>query len=361
MSVQMPVEVFPAGGHLADELEARGWTQVDFAEVLGRPTQFVSEVLSGKKEITRESAAQIAAALGTSAEFWLNLQDSYLLWTQSQDDQAQADLSRVETRARLRDLVPVPLLVQRGIVTSSDLEGRVREVLDLLGMESLEDEPAIEFAARRSDGDESGTMLQRAWVACVRMAASGLEVAEYSEEAFDGLARTLSSSAREVDALGEFQRLFAEVGVKLVYVEAFPGGKVDGCSMVVDGTPVIGVSGRGKRLDDVLFTVLHESAHVLLGHLDNDGEAIVDDLSEAGSGMESDADSLARRLAISVPVPDVPSRVSMRWVQERAAELRVHPMTLIGRLQKEGKLSWNSSLVRAAPKATDQLEKWTAS
>lgn len=72
-------EVFPAGEHLADELEARGWTQVEFAEILGRPTQFVSEIIQGKKEITRDSAAQIGAALGTSAEFWLNLQNSYSL------------------------------------------------------------------------------------------------------------------------------------------------------------------------------------------------------------------------------------------------------------------------------------------
>ncbi len=76
MSMPMAAEVFPAGELLADELAARGWTQADFAEVLGRPAQFVSEIISGKKEITREPAAQIAAALGTSAEFWLNLQDS---------------------------------------------------------------------------------------------------------------------------------------------------------------------------------------------------------------------------------------------------------------------------------------------
>ncbi|MDQ1292596.1 MAG: HTH-type transcriptional regulator / antitoxin HigA [Actinomycetota bacterium] len=76
MSSPITAEVFPAGEHLADELDARGWSQADFAEVLGRPVQFVSEVVSGKKEITRESAAQIAAALGTSVEFWLNLQDS---------------------------------------------------------------------------------------------------------------------------------------------------------------------------------------------------------------------------------------------------------------------------------------------
>ena len=68
-------EVFPAGEFLADELDARGWTQAEFAAILDRPAQFVSEIISGKKEITRESAAQIGAALGTSAEMWLSLHD----------------------------------------------------------------------------------------------------------------------------------------------------------------------------------------------------------------------------------------------------------------------------------------------
>lgn len=95
MSTPMAAEVFPAGEHLVDELDARGWTQADFAEVLGRPAQFVLEIISGKKEITRESAAQIAAALGTSVEFWLKLQVSYLLWKQAQDSPIRESLSSV--------------------------------------------------------------------------------------------------------------------------------------------------------------------------------------------------------------------------------------------------------------------------
>ncbi|WP_227659117.1 MULTISPECIES: HigA family addiction module antitoxin [unclassified Corynebacterium] len=82
MDAFTPAEVFSAGEILSDELEARGWSQADLASILGRPHQFVSEVISGKKEITRESAAQIGAALGTSAQFWLNIQDSYPLHKQ---------------------------------------------------------------------------------------------------------------------------------------------------------------------------------------------------------------------------------------------------------------------------------------
>lgn len=358
MSTPMAAEVFPVGEHLADELDARGWTQADFAEVLGRPAQFVSEVISGKKEITRESAAQIATALGTSAELWLKLQDSYLLWKQSQDSRTRENLDAVKTRARLRALAPVALLRKRGFITTADPEGQSNEVLRLFGMQSLDEEPTVRFAARRSNPDEAVTVLQRAWVACVKASACELEVAPYSRERLRRLAEQLSERARTSEAFADFQALFMEVGVKLIYVEAFPGGKLDGCALIVDETPVIGISGRWKRLDKVLFTILHETAHVLLGHVSEDGGVIIDDLSEESQDEETEADQLASELAISRPLPAVPERPSMTWAQTQAEALGVHPITLIGRLQNDGLLSWKTTLVRNAPNVTDQLKRW---
>lgn len=358
MNTPIAAELFPAGEILADELDARGWTQADFAEVLGRPAQFVSEIISGKKEITRESAAQIGAALGTSAEFWLNLQDSYLLWKQSQDDQTRDNLNAVRIRAQLRELAPVSLLAKRGYITATDAQEQAREVLNLFGKEYFEDPLGISFATRRSNHEEDVTVLQEAWAACVRATANALDAAPYSREALEDLARTLSSRARDPQAFAEFQALFAQVGVKLVYVEAFPGGKLDGCAMMVDEHPVIGISGRGKRLDKVLFTILHEVAHILLGHLSNDGEVILDDLSVDSANNEATADQLASKLAISCPLPPVPDRVRSSWIKEQADHLEVHPITLIGKLQKEGKLSWKTTLVRNAPTVIAQLESW---
>ena len=40
-----PAEAFPVGEYLVEELEERGWTQAEFAEILGRPPQFVSEIM----------------------------------------------------------------------------------------------------------------------------------------------------------------------------------------------------------------------------------------------------------------------------------------------------------------------------
>jgi HTH-type transcriptional regulator/antitoxin HigA len=87
------------GDYLRSELERRSWTQAQFAEILDRPVQFVNDILAGKKEITRVSAAQLGAALDTSAEFWLHLQDDYLLWKQGQDGRLQQQFDGIRARA----------------------------------------------------------------------------------------------------------------------------------------------------------------------------------------------------------------------------------------------------------------------
>ncbi len=71
--------VFPPGAFLREELEARGWTQAELAEILGRPIQTINQIVNGKKEITPATAIELSAALGTSPEFWLNLEVAYQL------------------------------------------------------------------------------------------------------------------------------------------------------------------------------------------------------------------------------------------------------------------------------------------
>lgn len=360
MSTQMTVEKFPAGEFLADELEERGWSQADFAEILGRPAQFVSEIISGKKEITRDSAVQIGAALGTSAEFWLNLQDAYFLWKKSQDTHARHNLDDVRTRAQIWSLAPVSQLVKRGFIHSKDAPGQAAEVLQLFGKSHFEDPTSTRFVARRSNTDEKVTVLQESWAACVRASAALLEVSAYSPESLQRLAETLAARTKDPKNFAELQQLFSDVGVKLVYVESFPGSKLDGCALMVDGHPAIGLSGRGKRLDKIFFTLLHEVAHILLGHLSDDEKIILDDLSSESNSIEDEADQLAGLLAISAPLDDVPQRISAEWVKAKANELNIHPIVLIGRLQRDSLLSWKSALTRNAPTVIAQLETWIA-
>lgn len=90
-----PARAVKPGDILREELDERGWTQKDFAEIIGRPVQVVNEVISGKKSITPETACLIAAALSTSPQLWLNLESSYRLWMA----EANLDTSEIARRA----------------------------------------------------------------------------------------------------------------------------------------------------------------------------------------------------------------------------------------------------------------------
>lgn len=62
---------------LEEFLTPLGLTQVAFAGHIGVPVQRVNEIVRGKRGITPETAWLFGQALGTSPEFWLNLQTNH--------------------------------------------------------------------------------------------------------------------------------------------------------------------------------------------------------------------------------------------------------------------------------------------
>jgi addiction module HigA family antidote len=52
-------------------------TQVAFAQHIGVPLQRVNEIIRGKRGITSETAWLFSQALGTTPQFWMNLQNAY--------------------------------------------------------------------------------------------------------------------------------------------------------------------------------------------------------------------------------------------------------------------------------------------
>ena len=62
MNARMPAEVFPPGEFLREELEAQEWSQQELADILDRPPRLISELISGKRAITPETACGLAQA-----------------------------------------------------------------------------------------------------------------------------------------------------------------------------------------------------------------------------------------------------------------------------------------------------------
>lgn len=70
-----------AGEVLLEEfLKPMNMSQVQLAERVGVPVQRINTLIHGKRGVTAETAILLASAFGTSAEFWLNLQQATDLW-----------------------------------------------------------------------------------------------------------------------------------------------------------------------------------------------------------------------------------------------------------------------------------------
>jgi HTH-type transcriptional regulator/antitoxin HigA len=74
---RIPAEVFPPCEYLVEELEARGWTKLDFVRHSGLDLPTVEGLCDGTIKVTVSLAAHIGAAFGTSSAVWANLQRTY--------------------------------------------------------------------------------------------------------------------------------------------------------------------------------------------------------------------------------------------------------------------------------------------
>ena len=146
MDTEIDTEAYPPGELIREEMEARGWSQQDLANVMGTSQVTVCQLLSAKRSVTLETAQALAAAFGTSAELWLNLDAQYRLAIAKPRTSLTAVL-----RNRLHSKAPVRDMIKRGwIREEKDLEILKRRVLKFTEQSSLDKEWVFDYAARKS-------------------------------------------------------------------------------------------------------------------------------------------------------------------------------------------------------------------
>jgi antitoxin HigA-1 len=80
-------------------LEPMGLSQTDLAKAMGVKTGFVNEICRGRRGVTADTALMLSRVFGTSAQFWMNLQQKVDLW------EARHDARRFERVERARPLL----------------------------------------------------------------------------------------------------------------------------------------------------------------------------------------------------------------------------------------------------------------
>ena len=312
-------------------MEEAGLTQRDLVPLIGSRAK-VSEVLSGKRELTMSMARALHEHLGVPADALLKKPGATFGPAPTRDElrrfpwREMVNREWLEPRANLRDYE----------------EEMYRELEDRVGGQGVMT-PALlrENGHRRMNAKTNHYAL---WAWCLQVlgtAKENLPQCDYLPGVVDEtLLREVAQCSSSADGPLKAQEHLANHGIALVVEKHLKNTYLDGAVLRLgDGRPVIGLTLRYDRIDNFWFTLMHELAHVSL-HLEDNGEAaFFDDLDlKESSRIEQEADETAENALIplglweSSAARENPTPMAVYELSQRAG---VHMAVAAGRVRYE--------------------------
>ncbi len=313
-------------------MEQQNLSHRDLVPFIGSRSK-VSEVLSGRRQLTLSMMRALHSGLGIPAKVLLQGRES-----------ADLEESAIQwDKFPLREMVAREWIEEKVEDYRLQAEDVLRRFFGQLG-------PAQTAAAlyRQSRHVRSARGMDlyalTAWTARVMVVAlKSSPKTDYKKVTVDldfmrELAR-LSVLDEGPRLAGEF---LAKYGIRLVIEPHLSRTYLDGAALKAkDGGPVIALTLRYDRTDNFWFCLMHELVHVWR-HLGDDLTQFFDDL-DAGSQddpREKEADELAGEALIPKEAwrkSPVSRLRSPEAVQQLANELRIHPAIVAGRVRHEFK------------------------
>lgn len=337
----VPAQVATPGDILSMELEARGWTQKDLAEIMGRPVQTISAIINAKKEITPETAIELSAALGTSAEVWTNLETNYRLHLAKK----KHDNEVISRRSRLYAIAPVSELVKRQwLPKTQTIEELEKAVCEFLGIASPTETPKLIVNFRHNNDLEPEEMGLIAWRKRVEHLTQKQTVANFDRATLEAAIPELLNYTQNPEDISKVPKFLMSLGVHFVIVPHLSQTYLDGATFTMGENPVIALTLRYNRIDAFWFTLMHELGHLVAGHIG----VFIDDLKNlADNSEENEANQLARDWLINPDdlaqlIKTCSTRYSQAAIEEFATSQKRHPGIIVGRLQHEQEISYKN-------------------
>lgn len=342
-----PAHLIHPGLVLKKELVERGLRQREFAGDIGiAPTQ-LNEIIKGKRGISVETALLMETSLGVKAITWLNLQSNYDINLVKKDKDFQKRTEIVKEWKVIKGLIPYSFLKKEKLIIDNK-EKDIKTVLNIYNVKTtkeLEDifnNPEVS-RFRKSPVRKVNRVNLTGWVKFVEYQARNKKVKPFRVDKREELINELREIFLKTNILSEVEKVMAKYGIIFIVQKKLDKVPVDGIASWSGNNPVIAVSLRYKRLDNLAFTIFHEVAHVFL-HLINDDEKkpFIDDI-EASGNPEEQEEVEANQFAADHLIPkeewerfmSQTFNFSNDTIKRFSSKIGIHPAIALGRLKRE--------------------------
>jgi len=344
MGKHKPFIILGPGDTIKEELDFYDWDQKDLSEILEVSEKHISQLLNNKVPITFEMAQKLSRVFKQSPQFWLNLDANYRLRIEN-----EPAFEKTSDRAKIYQYMPVRELRKRGWF-SENKEKLLEDFKRFWDKDKVEFnflEKQVEACFRKSEAyNKFNPYFAYTWVHMAKKKLSDITInSNFSSTKLKSLAGEISIYSQRQDGITDFINDLKTSGILFLYLPHLEKTYIDGATFWHKKNPVIVYTARYDRNDNFWFTIAHEIGHVLL-HNGNRGKDFIDNLEHLEENdFEKEADKFAReKLKIDTILRFFKNtlRVSRKKVKECSSILEVHPAIVIGCLQHEKKIGFNT-------------------
>lgn len=330
------------GEHLAEHIEARDWSQAEFARLADLSPKLVSTIISGSNPVTAETALKLERVLGMKAYIWTALQADWDLFQARQTEESRS----ADVYDFIRDF-PIAELRNRGALPDTRDPARILDgvlaFFSIGGPDAMRARLAnLAVNHRQSKKYETNANHVAAWLLLGERRARSLTLPAFDAGSFSKAVHEIRGLTTEEPSVfyPRMSELCRTAGVALVLEKPISKTCLFGSARWIEGDrAIIQMSLRMKSNDHFWWTFFHEAAHIVL----HKGKTFADDRGGEGDGLEAEADAWAENMLVGrdqFRAFKANSPRSERAVVDFAKDIGIHPGIIVGMLQHHGIISF---------------------
>ena len=342
------IVAFHPGYYISDIIEDMGISQAEFATRMGTTAKTLSQLINGQANISNDLAKKLSVMMGTSAEVWLNLQNTYnqklIEIQQAKDFDAQKELAKEIDYKYFVDVIGLP--PARNISDKVASLCKFFRVSDLRIM--LQPDFLVSFRSSLTSSSEKNVINSRAWIQTAMNISVNIETSPYNAEKLKEYLPELRGMTikKPEEFLPRMKEIFKECGIAFVLLPHLKNSGVNGAvKWMSDDRVVLAMNNRGLYADKFWFSLFHEIKHIFQQKIKTVFiSSTIEEMMDINSSLETEADRFATNYLI--PPAEYKKFAPSRYTSDDeiiafAEKIGIHPGIVAGRLQHEGIIAQN--------------------
>lgn len=327
----------PPGATIKEQLIDRGMRQKEFASRMEMSEKHISNLINGDVQLTPDVAMRLEMVLGLPARFWLNLEAIY-----------REKLQKIEAEKNMDDDIAIAKNLPYNEMAANgwlpETQKKEERVLNLrrffevvrLGLLNVNLIPGI--ACRRQAITEKADYALISWAQKAKIEARNIQTSQIDLNSLLNnipVIRAMTKKSPD-DFCDELCSILANCGIALIFLPHIDGSFLYGATFYDKNKIVIGLTVRGKDADKFWFSLFHEIAHILLGHINQPNGTTEED--------EEAANKYAREVLIPQEAFDAfvaNQNFTEDSMSDFSDKIGIDVGIVVGRLQKEGYIQYN--------------------